>query len=153
MKEIKDESKKENENYQEISESRRDKIIKNVILLVVMLFTSFLIALSAKIFEQTKAKAVMKILCDSFFVPGVFVLCAGLLVIISGTGFFSGLKYIGRSVLGVFIPGIRLKQKKYEGYKDKPVDKKKVKGMIMFFVSGASFIVVACVFLIMYYVL
>lgn len=153
MKEIKKGAENNRNNTRDDKITHNDKIIKYVIMAVVMLFMSFLIALSGKVFEQTKTKDIMKILCDSFSVPGVIVICVGLLILISDTGFFSGLKYVGKSILGVFIPGMRLKQKKYEGYKEKETNLKKNRSVAMFFVTGACSLLISCVFLVLYYVL
>ena len=84
--------------------------------------------------------------------PGVLAICAGFLVMIANTGFFSGVKYLGKSFLGVFIPGVRLKQKRYKEFKEKEEQKAKIKNYGFLFLSGGVFFVIGLVFLVLFYV-
>lgn len=133
-------------------EKRANGIIKYAITYGAMLLMSLTIVLSAELFKQTEIDEIMKILCDAFSVSGLLAICAGLLVMVANEGFFTSIKYLGKSVLGAFVPTARLKQKSYKEFKEKEDGKEKIKNFGFLFVCGLSFFIVGIVFLILFYV-
>ena len=144
------ENKKPNE--EEIKESKWGVVIKYSITVATMALFGITVALSGNLFTQTTLKDIFRILCDAFMLPGVLAICAGFLVMIANTGFFSGVKYLGKSFLGVFIPGIRLKQKRYKDFKENEDKKEKIKNYGFLFLTGCVFSVIGLVFLVLFYV-
>ena len=70
---------------------------------------------------------------------------------VSSHGVFDGLGYIGRAILGAFIPGMRLTQKSYKEYKASKAEKtNKVSGSFLF-ICGGIFFLAAIALLIAYY--
>lgn len=151
-KESKNPTEEKKPNEEEIKESKVGVIIKYSITFATMTLFGLTVALSGNLFSQTAIKDVFRILCDTFMLPGVLAICAGFLVMISNTGFFSGVKYLGKSFLGVFIPGIRLKQKRYKEFKENEDKKEKIKNYGFLFLSGCVFSVIGLVFLVLFYV-
>ena len=139
-------------NEEEIKESKSGVIIKYSMTIATMTLFGLTVAFSGNLFTQVALKDVFRILCDAFMLPGVLAICAGFLVMIANTGFFSGVKYLGKSFLGVFIPGVRLKQKRYKEYKEKEEQKAKIKNYGFLFLSGGVFFVIGLVFLVLFYV-
>ena len=148
---VKDEKKSNGEkpsekkpNEEEIKESKVGVIIKYSITFATMTLFGLTVALSGNLFSQTAIKDVFRILCDAF-------MRAGFLVMISNTGFCSGVKYLCKSFLGGFIPGIRLKQKRYKEFKENEEKKEKIKNYGFLFLTGCVFFVIGLVFLVLFY--
>ena len=89
----------------------------------------------------------MNILCDAFFVPGIFLVLIGALVWIATTGFFDSLGYAMRSVVHMFMPFIKHERKSFYDYK---VEKAEKRGATPYFIMivGGAYILVAAVFLV-----
>lgn len=104
-----------------------------------------------KAFSLADKKELMRALCDGFTVPAVVMLCVGCLVLVSGSGIFNGLSYIGRAILGTFIPGLKLTQKSYKEYKEAKTEQEKKPNASFLFILGSIFFAIAMVFLVLYY--
>lgn len=130
---------------------KKSTILKYVITMLVLTGIFFAVLGARDFFNMTDKKEVMRTVCDAFTVPAVVGLCAGALVWISGTGCFDGLAFIGRSILGAFIPGLKLTQKRYKEYKeDKEENRKKISPLFLFLCS-LVFLVGTITTLILYY--
>ena len=66
--------------------------ISYIATIVVILLIAFWISLSRNIFDEESLKNIYVILCDAFTVPGIIATGLGLLITISGTGFFTAMK-------------------------------------------------------------
>ncbi len=117
---------------------------------VVILLIALWIVLARNFFEQETLSQKYVILCDAFTVPGIIAFGFGILIKISGTGFFTAMKYIGLSVLGAFIPGLKLRQKRYKDFKEAEDKKRKVLKTDFLLICGTFAMVIAVVFLILY---
>ncbi len=67
------------------------------------------------IFDQTELATIFHILCDAFFVPGVLLVCSGLLIFSTNEGTFDGMVYAVKSFVNMFRKN-NLKQ--YDTYYD-----------------------------------
>lgn len=110
-----------------------------------------LIIMSVKgVFTETNTVDIMHILCDSFFVAGVILACAGLLVFVTNGGVFDMLAY------GILLIGYGLmrdvkkrKYRTYYDYKESKKDRKRSMGFLL--IVGIIFIAISVCFLIPYY--
>ena len=92
-----------------------------------------------------------RILCDAFTVPGALLLLVGALMSISGTGALDGVGYVSGQALGMFIPGRGLGWESYADYVERKREKRGRKGHGFLYISGAVFMAIALVFLILFY--
>lgn len=130
---------------------KKSTILKYGITMLVLTGIFFAVLGARDFFNMTDKKDMIRTICDAFTVPAIVGLCAGALVWISGTGCFDGLAFIGRSILGTFIPGLKLTQKRYKEYKeDKDENRKKISPLFLFLCS-IVFIVGMIITLILYY--
>ena len=93
-----------------------------------------------------------RIWCDAFTIPGLLLILSGLLVWVSNQGALDGISYALCGLARVFIPGAGLKQN-MENYHDylKRKEEKRVKGYgFLFFVGGVT-LIIALVFLYLFY--
>ncbi len=93
-----------------------------------------------------------RILCDAFTIPGVMLLCCGVLSWIADQGTFDSLAYAGRSLLRIFHREER--HVRYYEFVEERREKraKKEKGHFLFLiVTGAAFLLVAVVFMLLFY--
>lgn len=126
-------------------------LIKYGITLILMSALFYAVLAVRGFFNMTDVKEILRTLCDAFTVPAVIAFCAGTLVFVASHGVFDGLVYIGRAILGTFIPGMRLTQKSYKEYKASKAEKtNKVSGSFLF-ICGGIFFLVAIAILIAYY--
>ena len=114
------------------------------------LLIAFLIAYFKGVFMQTEAKEVMRILSDAAFVPGVIIEGVGLLVLVSAGGVFDMLAYGVRSLFVVFLrnPANR-KYKDYYEYRQ--AQKGKKRSFAYLAIVGGVFILIAIIFLVLFY--
>ena len=90
-----------------------------------------------------------RILCDTFSVPGVMLIMAGLLVLVSNQGAFEGIGYALRHAVKMLVPG----PKKMETYYDylKRKRGKKITGYGFLFVTGLVNLFLAGIFMALFY--
>ncbi len=69
------------------------------------------------IFAQTETAKIFHILCDAFFVPGVLLVCIGLLIFSTNEGTFDGLTYAVKSFVNMFRKSSLRKYDTYYDYK------------------------------------
>lgn len=92
-----------------------------------------------------------RILCDAFTIPGMMMILIGLLIAVSNEGAFDGLLYAVTYAAKALIPfGRQNGHEKYADYVERKREKR-VSGYGFMFISGAVFMVVAMVFLILFY--
>lgn len=111
----------------------------------------FLIIIFAKkITSAGETHVVMQILSDACFVPGVLLAGVGLIIFASNGGAFDMLAYAVIRFFDLFKRDVRNKKyKDFYEYREAKKDKKR--GMAFMLIVGAVFIVLASIFLIVYY--
>ena len=120
------------------------------ITIVVILLIALWIALAKGVLTAESTKNVYGILADAFTVPGIVATCLGVLIVIAGTGFFTSLKYIGMSILSVFIPAWRLRQKRYKDFKEEEDKKRKKLKTDFMLICGISAVAIAIIFIVLW---
>ena len=111
----------------------------------------FIVVICAKtIWNAGETYAVMQILSDACFVPGVLLAGVGLIIFASNGGAFDMLAYAVIKFIDLFKRDPR--NKKYRDfYEYREAKKDKKRGMAFMLIVGAVFIVLASIFLIVYY--
>ena len=90
-------------------------------------------------------------LADAFTIPGIVFLCLGLLIILAGQGAFVGLGYIFRRMGKFLLPFLFRKDMTYAEYLESRKEKQKSLWFVSFLIVGAVFMIVAIVFIILFY--
>lgn len=110
-----------------------------------------ILILSRGIFQEEELDMVITIISDAFFIPGVLLLCVGLIVVASNEGLFLSISY-GFKVIGRTITAKkeeRLMEEKYHEYYARQIQKKtKCKHFLL---VGAGFIAVSLLFVVVYF--
>ena len=112
----------------------------------IALAVGVLIALSRGIFQEDELDMIVTIVSDAFFIPGVLLICVGLIVYASNEGLFLSISYgfkaIGRTITAK--KDEKLMEEKYHEYYARQMEKKtKCKHFI---IVGLAFVVVSLVF-------
>lgn len=124
------------------------KFKKYLITLLIGLAAAGLIAYSKDIFAQTEPVRIFHILTDAFFVVGVVITSAGLLVFSSNEGTFDMIVYGVQSFVDLFR---KTSQKKYETFYDYRMARADVKlpfGFLL--ICGLAFLAVSMVMYMLY---
>ena len=110
--------------------------------LIVMIIQGF--------FYKTDVVEIMKSLCDSFFVPGMILICVGLLCFADQGGTFDMLAYGIRRFFSVFKRDVtKVKYRTFYEYRKAMQERDMQYGYIL--VTGILFVIVATVFLLLFY--
>ena len=117
----------------------------------VALIVGVLIALSRGIFQEDEIDMIITIISDAFFIPGVLLVCVGLIVYASNEGLFLtisyGFKTIGRTITAK--KDEKLMEEKYHEYYARQMEKKsKCKH---FLIVGLVFVVISLLFVVVYF--
>ena len=92
------------------------------------------------------------ILSNAFTIPGVILIMCWALVFVANEGAFEGISYAVTYAIKFLIPGTGSnKQERYSGYVERRRSKGKTKGFGFLFFVGAAFLVVAIVFIVLFY--
>lgn len=91
----------------------------------------------------------MMILCDAFFVPGIFLSLLGALVWIASTGFFDALGYALHVASHILIPILKNEYDTYYDFKEARAEKRSATPYFLIFV-GLGFLAVSLVFLLLW---
>ena len=118
------------------------------IVLVIGLLLAALIAGSKGILSQTEPVRIFHILCDGFFVVGVVITSAGLLVFSSNEGTFDMLVYGVSSFLDLFRQTSKKKYETFYDYRSSRSEKKIKFGFIL--IAGLFFLAVSMVMYALY---
>ena len=117
---------------------------------IVGIIIFIIIICTKKIWNEEETYAVMQILSDACFVPGVLLAGFGLIIVASNGGAFDMLAYAMIRFFDLFKRDPR--NKKYKDYYEYSESKKDRKRRMSFMlIVGAVFIVLAVIFLIVYY--
>ena len=117
----------------------------------VALAVGAIIALSRGIFQEDEIDMIITIISDAFFIPGVLLICVGLIVYASNEGLFLSISYgfkaIGRTITAK--KDEKLMDEKYHEYYARQIEKKtKCKH---FLIVGIVFVVISLVFVVVYF--
>ncbi len=132
----------------------KDKIITLLIkygiafaILVGLLF----IVLTARNYFQEGLDLVTKYryLTDAFTVPGALFILVGLLVFLVNQGSLAALGWMVKRLFRSLIPGMRIQRE--QTYSEYLETRRKVAGYGFLFISGAIFLAIGMVFLILFY--
>ena len=91
-----------------------------------------------------------RLLADAFTVVGSFMVLLSALVWVSTTGFFDGIAYAFKHLFVMLIPGVKGKDEKYYDYKTR-MEGKRIKGYSFVLFTGLLHMVVAGIFIILFY--
>lgn len=101
-------------------------------------------------YEAATAQDIVRYISDGFCIPGIMTMLAGLLVVVSNEGAFTGVGYALSVAAKTFLPGGRLKTETYADYVERKQGRQ-VKGFGFLFIVGAIYTAIGCVFWILYY--
>ena len=120
---------------------------KLTVLLVIAIAIATVGFLVRDIFSAADAKAVMKILCDGFFIGGALIICAGLLVFCSNEGAYDSMSYGLATAFGTrrFSGGKDIRPAEtFEEYKQRKHSTKTT--VAEFFVAGGAVVLLGLAF-------
>ena len=106
--------------------------------------------ISRNIFAAETKAQVFTILCDAFFVPGVLLLCVGLLMYAANEGIFNAISY-GMKILGRSFRGKKdekIIDEEFHEYHAR-VSQKKMK-IKHFLLVGVIYFVISIIFMVLY---
>ena len=92
-----------------------------------------------------------RILCDSFTFPGLMLILTAALIALSNEGAFLGIGYAVRCALYGLIPGLGSRQETYAEYIERKTEKGRVKGYGFILHVGLAYLLLALVFLLLFY--
>ena len=126
------------------------KAIPYITTAIVGLIIFIIIICTKKIWDEDETYAIMQILSDACFVPGVLLAGFGLIIVASNGGVFDMLAYAMIKFFDLFKRDPRNKKyKDYYEYSESKKDRKRKTSFML--IVGAVFIVLAVIFLIVYY--
>lgn len=126
------------------------RFLKYSISAAVGLVAAIALMFSRGILGAQGVNEVMHILSDSFFVPGAVLCGVGLLVVVSNGGFFDIFAYGFISFASVFKKDV--KKRKYKDYVEyKQAQRGEKRNVWFLLIVGLAFIVLAIIFLIVFY--
>ncbi len=141
--------------------SKKEKFLPFIVSLGVglgVMAIVFVLSVAAKgvdVFQKTRV--LMTMLCDSSFVSGVILLCVAFLSFATRQGTFDGLGFAFESIFVVrnWSPRRKFEEREtFSDYRDRKAEKRKEKkGLLPLYVAGAFYVLLAIIFLIIYYVI
>lgn len=105
------------------------------------------------LFAATEWKVISRILADAFTIPGMLFILVGCLVWVSGDGFFDGISYALSYTVKLLVPGTEKKMPQYADYIAMKAEKRE-KNQFSFaflFIVGGIYLLIAIIFIILYY--
>ncbi len=113
------------------------------------LAVSMLVLYTYDFLSMETAAQRLQCLSDAFTLPGVLLLAVGSLMWISQQGTFDFFGYVGKTVVDLF--RTRAEHVRYGDYILEKREKRKIGGFGFLLITGAAFMVIAVVFLVLYY--
>ncbi len=108
--------------------------------------------LAGDLFGQTEALTVMKVLSDSFFLPGVLLVGASLIGWVASKGTFDMFGYTGHNFINMFKRDSYLKHESYYDYKSKKDERRKPFNVPRTIV-GLGFLALGIIFTVVYMIM
>ena len=127
-------------------------LVSYAVAILLGLGVAILVASNYGFGEAENAMVRYRILCDACTIPGVILLCSGILSWIAGQGSFDILAYAGRNILRIFHR--EAQHVTYYDFVEERREKRaqKEKGHFLFLIfTGAAFLLVAVIFLLLFY--
>lgn len=145
----------ENNENKKIGDVEAKKSLKGVIIsysicIFIGLGICLWYLLAQKVFGMTEKRVIFSALCDAFFVPGALLVGFGALYKVAVGGFLDGVAYGLRRAIFYIIPGARLKEENYADYKERKEKSRKKFKTLAPFVTGAVFVIIAAIFLVLH---
>lgn len=125
-------------------------LLRYAIALAVGLLIALIFMLAKSVFSQTDKTTVMRILSDAFFLSGVLLTAAGLLVFVSAGGAFDMLAY-GFRMLFVMLRRDLSKRKYKDYYEYRQARQQKKRSIAYLLIVGLFMLALAVLFLILFY--
>lgn len=125
------------------------RYLRYIITLLIGLACAFLICVFKGIFSSTSPNDVFHILTDAFFVPGVILICFGVLIIATNGGTFDMLSYGVIMFISLFNKGTERKYKTFYDYKEAKKDRKGGFGYLL--IDGCILTAISMIFLLMWF--
>ncbi len=124
----------------------RKKALPYLVTTAVGLVGFVLVLCIKQVWTQTDAQAILHILIDAFFVPGVLIAGVGLLVFSANQGTFDMLSYAFVKLFDLFRRDVLSgRYKNFVEYRESKEDR--VHGVAYLLIVGLAFIAVSCVLL------
>lgn len=137
-----------------MSKSRKTTLLKYGISIAVcvLLAALYLYGQASELGElsEQSLQEQYRLLCNAFTIPGMLLILSGLLVAVTNEGSLDGVGYLGHYLVNVLLPGRRRNIKKYYDYITEK-RKKRVSGYSFLFVVGGICMLIAVVFLGLFY--
>ena len=125
-------------------------LIRYGVCTVVGLALMLIVLLINKYWMTEDAQEKLRILCDAFCIPGLLLMLSTGLVFARNEGAFNGVMYSLRTVKEMLLPFLPHQHMNYREYVQKKAEKK-TKGYSFLLITGAVFLAVGIVLLIMYH--
>lgn len=129
-------------------------VLRYSVTAAVGLVIALVVMLAKDLFGQSSTEQVMRILCDAFFVPGVCLTGAGLIVLASNGGAFYMLSYGVRFLFFMFkdvFTGGKAERKYKDYYEYRKAKSEQKRSVAFMLIVGVGFLAVSVIFLICYY--
>ena len=127
----------------------KSKLSGYIIATAAGLAVSMLVLYTYDFLSMETAEQRLQCLSDAFTVPGVLLLAIGSLMWISQQGTFDFFGYVGKTVVDLF--RTRVEHVRYGDYILEKREKRKIGGFGFLLITGAGFMVIAVLFLALYY--
>ncbi len=130
----------------------KKKILQYGICLDIGALMAFLVMQNEGLFSLDDGELIdiVAILCDAFFVPGIFLASVGSLVWISTTGFFDAVGYAFSVAGHILLPFIKGRHASYYDYKTEKAERRG-KTPVYIFIVGAFYLVLSGIALIVWF--
>lgn len=135
-----------------MSKTAKTRLVSYIIAFLIGGLIAFFVASNYGFSEAQSNMGRYRILCDACTIPGVVLICCGILSWIADQGTFDSLAYAGRSLLRIFHREER--HVRFYDFVEERREKRaqKEKGHFLFLiVTGAVFLAAALVFMLLFY--
>lgn len=126
------------------------KLLKTLILILTGLVAAVVIAAMRGLFSAQDTETALKALCDSFTVPAVVFICAGLLIFCANGGTFDMIGYGVKTLFSVLQTNEKMKQNKesFADYRARKRENDQPFGYLL--LIGLGFFLVSIILVIVY---
>ena len=132
-----------------MSKQQKTKLLKVLITAAAGMASVVFYALSRDFFQQELVEQ-YRILCDGFFLPGIFMVFFGLMFVMNNLGALDSITYLLKYAVRTFVPSAFGEMPKYLEYVEQRRENR-VSGYGFLFWTGLFFLAIATVFLLLFY--
>lgn len=133
---------------QENEKSIKVEIIKYAITNGIALLFVLVLLLLRDAFNETDKQQLYNSIADSFTIPGVLLLCLAALIGLTNQGSLDAIGYMLKRFFQMLIP---FSKKEHQKYADYVASKNKVHGYSFLAWSGLVYLIIAIIFIILFY--